>query len=571
MTGVIASSSSLNFVWFWTFWHWSAEGSRSGALLRSPVQGIGSHWDEWFTHEASETDRETIDAIGRSKTAQRQFILWLARRWASEAKWRADRPPIRYTLTQLARVAPFDRWEAFDSYRTAYGTPGITAIVIDEDSAGESTDVRHVESLILPADEDSAAHAMVPEGFHSEAGDLNDAREAAMSLLSGRGLLVLLGLWIATGRRPYSDWLRVSLLLGWIVTAVIIATLLIGFDPGSRLDLVFGLLTGLWVSLILTSVAVSGVLARRAWLAGREWRNRIRLGQTRLRMNGGLALQGGSAGLPFCLNTLLAAYRSRPRPATDSWLWEQFFRNMRNAEVSWAATGVVSPGGHVESVALQPKIRACLRHPEITDLIAPRQPDSRQKVIDGLASSSVRKPRAVASAGMTRAFASETPRLRSHRCRHVAQSILAIGRLESKAQLSANILALAVSIVMLAALPDILNVLVPPAPPEVVKPASSSPYYLWVSLDTGRPRAFRVAFESGFWSNRRANVERYSDPDGSVRAEIRVSRVDRQTTVDDQDGTVWIERRRAFLTREYEPGERVGTYSLSYISRLGHE
>lgn len=540
--------------------------------MRSPVQGIGSHWDEWFTHEASEADRETIDAISGSKPAQRQFILWLARHWASEAKWRADRPPIRYTLTHLARVSPFDKWAAFDSYRTAYGAPGIAAIVIDEDSEGESTDVRHVESVILPADEDSASHDVVSEGFHSEAGDLNNARDAAMSLFNGRGLLVLLGLWIATGRRPYSRWFGVLLLIGWIVVGVIIATLLIGFDPGSRLDVVFGLLAGLWAMLILISLTVTCLLAWRAWLAGREWRNRIRLGQTRLRINGGLALQGGSAGLPFCLNTMLAAYRSRPRPATDSWLWEQFFRNMRNTGVNWAATGVVSPRAHVESVALQPKIRACLRHPDITELVAPWQSDSRQKSIDRLASSSVRKSRAVvAGAGMIRAFASETPRLRSHRCRHVAQSVMAIGGLGSRRQLSANLFAAVVSVIMLAALPDIINVLAPPAAPAVVKPASSSPYYLWVSLDTHRPRAFRVAFESGFWSNRRANVARYRGADGSVRAELLVSRVDRQTTVDDQDGTVWIERRRAFLTREYDPGERVGTYSLSYISSLGHE
>lgn len=538
--------------------------------MRSPVQGIGSHWDEWFAHEASETDREAIDTIGASKVTQRQFVHWLARRWASEAKWRDDRPPIRYALSQLARVAPFDKWKAFDSYRTAYGARGIAAIVIDEDSAGEATDVRVMESLILPADEDSAAHEVVSEGFHSEAGDLNDARTAAMSLFSGRGLLVLLGLWIAGGRRPYSRWLRVWLSLGWIVTAVIIVTLLLGFDPGSRLDLVFGALTALWASLVVTSIAVSTMLAWRAWLAGREWRSRIRLGQIRLRINGGLALHGGSAGLPFCLNTLLAAYRSRPRPGVNSWLWDQFFHSMRNADLSWAATGVVSPRGNVEAVTLQPKVRACLRHPEITDLIAPSQPESRQAVIDKLASTSVRQPRAVA-AGMIRAFASEKPRLRSHRCRHVAQSIMAIGGLDSKTQLAANIFAVAVSIVMLAALPDIFNVLTPPAPPSVVKPSSSSPYYLWVSLDTNRPRAFRVAFESGFWSNRRANVARYHGADGSVRAEILVSRVERQSTVDDQDGTVWVERRRAFLTREYEPGERVGTYSLSYVSKLGHE
>ena len=475
-------------------------------------------------------------------------------------------------LTQLARVSPFDKWQAFDPYRGSYGAPGVSAIVIDEESAGEANDVRQIESLILPADEDSAAQDIVSEGFQSEPGDLNDARQAAMSLLNGRGLLVLLGLWLAFGRRPYPSWLRVSLLAAWIVVAGIIASLLIGFDPGRRLSLYFGILIGLWLVVILTALTIAAVIGSRAWLAGREWRKRLQQGQTRLRIKGGLALQGGSAGLAFCLNTLLATYRSRPQPATSSWLWQQFFRNLRHTGANWAATGIVSARARVDSVALEPKIRACLRHPEITDLVTPWQPDARQSVIDKLASASVRRTRAqVVGAGMTRAFASEKPKLRSHRSRHVAQSIMAIGGLDSKAQFSANLLALAVSIVMLAALPDILNVLAPPPPPAVVKPASPSPYYLWVSLDTRHARAFDVVFESAFWANRRANVARYSDPDGSVRSEIRLNRLDHQTTLDDQDGIIWVERRRAFLGRDFMPGERVGSYSLSYITQLGHE
>ena len=46
----------MSFVWFWTFWHWSQESFLAGLLLRSPLHGIGSHWDEWFRHEASESD-----------------------------------------------------------------------------------------------------------------------------------------------------------------------------------------------------------------------------------------------------------------------------------------------------------------------------------------------------------------------------------------------------------------------------------------------------------------------------------------------------------------------------------
>jgi hypothetical protein len=105
----------------------------------------------------------------------------------------------------------------------------------------------------------------------------------------------------------------------------------------------------------------------------------------------------------------------------------------------------------------------------------------------------------------------------------------------------------------------------------VVAPSSPSPYDLWVSLDTGHPDRFLVVLESGFWSNRRAEVTRHGGASPSVRAEIRLYRPARQTTGDAEDGTVWIERRRWFLTREFAPGERVGRYSLSYVSRLGRE
>jgi hypothetical protein len=541
-------------------------------LLRSPVQGIGSHWDEWFTHEASDTDRQLVESLGESDAEQCRFISWLTRRWATEAKWRGSAPPIRYVLNHLARVAPFDSWRTFDAYRASYGSPGISAIIIDEKSDGEAADVRHVESLILPADEDSAAHDVVSEGFHSEASDLSNARQAAMSMFSGRGLLVLLGLWIGAGRRPYPRWLRISLLVGWVAVAALIVDLLVGFDPGNRLELLFAVLTGLWLLLVVTALTAATFLGSRAWLAGREWRSRLALAQTRLRIDGGLALQGGSAGLPFCLNTLLATYRSRPRPATESWLWEQIFRNLRHAGGAWAATGVVSARGGVESVALEPKVRASVRHSDVTDLITPWQTDARQSTVDKIVSATVRHPRpAVIAAGMTRAFAWEKPKLRTHRGRHVAQAVMAIGRLGSRTQLAANLFALAVSLVMLAALPDIRNVLAPPPAPAVVTPASPSPYYLWVSLDTRRPRAFQVAMESDFWANRRADVANYSGPNGSARAEILLSRATRQATIDEEEGTLSIERRRAFLGRDYAPGEKVGSYSLSYISNLGRD
>jgi len=540
--------------------------------LRSPVQGIGSDWDEWFRHEASTSDREAIAAVGNSRFEQSRFITWLARRWAGEAQWRGEPPPIRYALAQLSRVSPFDKWPAFDKYRTTYGAPGISAIVINEASIGEPNDVRRVEALTLPADEDAAAQDVVTEGFQAESADLSAARQTALSLLNGKGLVGFLALWIAAGRRPYPGWLRVGLLVAWLTVAGLMVGLLTGSDPGDRLALFFGLLVGLWLVLVVTALTIAGTLSIRAWLAGRQWRRRLEAYQTRLRLNGGLSLQGGSAGLAFSLNILLATFRSHPRLPARSWLWERFFQNLRLGANSWAATGAVSPQGRIARVALEPKIRACLKHPEITDLLTPWQPEARQSVINRLMLTSVRTTRErPVSAGMTLAFASERQRLRSHRCRYAAQSILAVGDFASRSQVAANVLAFGVSAVMLVALPDIRNVLDPPPPPVVVSPSSPSPYYLWVSLDTKRPEAFDVVFESGFWSNRRADVAEHPGAGGSARAEMRLNRLGRQTTIDQEDGTVWVERRRKFLTRDYRSGEQVGSYSLSYLTRLGNE
>jgi hypothetical protein len=540
--------------------------------LRSPVQGIASHWDEWFSHEASASDCEAIEAIGNSRFEQSRFVTWLARRWAGEARWHGEAPPVRYALAQLSRVSPFDKWPAFEKYRNGYGAPGISAIVIDQESAGESNDVRRVEALILPADEDATARDVISEGFQAESADLSTARRAAMSLLDGKGLVVFLALWLATGRRPYPRWLGVGLLVAWLAVGGLIVRLLTGSDPGARLAAFFGLLLGLWASLVLTALTVAGTLAFRAWLAGRQWHRRLERYQTRLRINGGLSLQGGSAGLTFCLNTLLATYRSRPRVHGESWLWERFFQNLHRASGSWAATGVVTSQGGVESVAIGPKIRACLRHPEITDILTPWQPEARQSVINRLTLASGRATQnGPMAAEMTRAFASERQRVRSHRCRHAAQSILAVGDFVSKYQVAVNVLALGVSIVMVMALPDIRDILAPPAPPVAVTPSSTSPYYLWVSLDTKRPEAFAVVFESGFWANRRAEVTDHTGVGGSARAEMRLNRLDRQSTRDEEDGTVWVERRQKFLTREFQLGERVGSYSLSYVTQLGNE
>jgi hypothetical protein len=561
----------VRFVWFWSFWHWSTEGSRSGALLRSPLQGVASHWDEWWRHEASESQRDEIEGAGRSVFEQRRVICWLARHWAREARWRDEVLPGRYVLAQLSRVAPFDKWSAFEKYRTTYASPGIAAIVLNEESSGEAADVRPLEAIALPLDEDAATGAIVADGFQTDSGELNSARRAAMSLLDGKGLIVLLGLWVVTGARPYPRVLRILLIAGWLTVVGLIVRLLFGPEPGEQLLILVATLFALWSTLVMTALAVAGAVAFNAWRAGRALRKRTEQRQLHLRMSDGLFVQGGSAGLAFCLNALLATYRSHPLVTSRAWLWERFFRKVRVASQTWAATGIVDANGSVEHVVLHPKILACLRSPNVADVLTPWQVEARQDAIDTVAATMRPLQPTSRNGGMVIGFASVQKKLRSHRCRHAAQSIMAVGDFTSKSQLIANVLALTVTVVMAFALSDIRNVLVPAEPPRVVSPGSPSPYYLWVSLDSKRGEAFRAALESEFWSNRRADVVAYGGAGGSVRAEMRLSRHGRPSTIDELNGTVWIERRRKFLNREFLGGERIASYPLARITGLPND
>ena len=511
-----------------------------------------------------------MSSVGASVFEQRRFVCWLARQWGREARWRGETLPARYVLAQLSRVAPFDKWTAFERYRTTYGAPGITAVVLGEDSAGEPDDVRRIDVVALPADEDAAAATVVGDGFQIDSGELGTARRAAMSLLAGEGLIVFLALWLLGGVRPYPRSVRAALVIGWLAVAGLILRLMIGSDPGVQLVLFVAVLFILWSGLVVTAVASAVLQAVSAWLAGRVMRRKINEQQIHFRMNGGLSVQGGSAGLAFCLNTLLANYRSDPGAASRSWLWQRFFRNLRHASRTWAATGTIEADGSVDHVVLEPKIRACLRNSDVTDVLTPWQKEAGQKAIDRVAAATRSVTRA-RRGDMVLAFATGQRKLRSHRCRHAAQSIFAVGKFASKSQLATNAMAIAVTVLMLLALPDIRNTLQPPAPPRAVTPGSPSPYYLWVSLDSDRSNAFAVSLESGFWSNRRANVVAYGGADASKRAELRLTRNGHQSTIDEQDGIVWIERRRKFLGREYQTGERVASFPFAHLTALPHD
>jgi hypothetical protein len=570
-------------VWFWTFWHWSREGVADGALLRSPLHGIAGHWDEWFRHEASPADRRAVEAAGRSRAGQRAFAAWLARRWAPEAARGGERPPVRFVLAQLAQVPPFDGWAAFAPYRAGYGRSGVSAIVLTAGSRGEAADVRDLEAVLLPRDRDPAAPSVVAEGFETDPLELDAARRAALSALGGAGLMRLLARWAAWGARPYPAPVRALCLAGWAAVAALLLRLTLGPEPGAALRPACAALLALWAALVLGAVGSVGAQAVSAWRVGRGWQARLAAGEVRLRMRDGLTLQGGSAGLAFCLGAVRAAADVRPRVRATSYVWRRVIGGLSGGARAWAATGVVAAGGRVEPVALGPKLRAALLHGHVRHLLAPAQRGATRRataaVGEALAAhapaAQAPAPRAAhgapaGTAGVRLGFAASPDRLRTHPCGHVAHALMAVGGLASPGQLATNVMATAVSAAVLLALPDLRDLVAPPPAPAVVGPASPSQYALWVGLATTRPAAFSVVLESDFWANRRASVVG-AGGGPPPRAELRLTRATRDAQRDVQDGVVWVERRRHLLGREFLPGERVGRYTLAYVSRVGGE
>jgi hypothetical protein len=564
----------MTFVWFWTFWHWSKESFRNGALLRNALHGISGHWDEWYRHEASEGDHLAIARTGTNEAAQRQFIDWLLVRWAREAGLGENHNSRHFALGQLAHVQPFNQWAAFEKYRKSYGSHGISALVLTEGSAGEPEDIRAVEALALP--EDDAGGAVLTEGFQADGIELETSRRATLSALHGRAFLMFFLLWLVGGERPYPRWLRIVLALGWSGVGALIIYLLVGSQLEEHLYALSAILVILWSALTLVAFGVAAVQGWRAWRQGRAWANQLEKSQLRLRMNGGLTVKGGSAGLSFCLNTLLAVFRADPLTARGSWLWRRLFNRLRNETDAWAATGVITSEGSLKPVVLEPKLRACLQREGIRHILTPKQPEASQRMVTRIANTISQRRRKGAPdlryAGNLRlGFAAEEQTLRVHRCGHVAQALISLGGFADKAQVACNILGLSLTLAVLVALPDLRNILAPPPVPVVVLPSSPIVEDLWVSLDTKHPECFVAMFESGYWLNRKAEVLERSGANGSTRAEISLRPAAISSIIDQEDGVVWIERRYRFLGREFEPGERVGRYGFSYLAHLGHE
>jgi hypothetical protein len=561
---------SISYVWFWTFWHWSKERFSSGAVLHSPLPGIGTYWDEWFCHEASDKDLFQIRDAGRDTGNQRQFLIWLYRHWAREiAPQNNSRLTARYVLGQLAHLEPFDQWETMERFRKDLLSQGISAIVLAEGSSGEAADIRKIEAMALPVDRALSGRTVLAEDFHAEREDLETSGKAARSLLGGKGMLIFIALWIAGGKRSFPKWLTVSLDAGWVITAGMILYLLLGPDPGPYLPWLTGSAAGLWAVLTVFALISTTGETFGIWKAGKFWHDRMQQNQTRLSMTGDLTLLGGSAGLPFSLNILHSVFRTWPAASRRSWVWRRIFERFQTASGSWAATGAVTADGFLKKVIVIPKIRAAHRHSAINHLLTPHQREAgdlaSQPNLTSKSSDGATGP--VTLTNVHLGLAAESTSLHVHTCHHLAQALLAIGGLFSRWQIAVNVLAVIVTVVMLFAARDLRAILLPYSPPQAVGPSSPSPNYLWVSLDTKHPRYFEVLFESDFWADRQAVVSFKGDAT-PPRAEIRLLPLAHKSTGGESDGTIWIQRRQCFLGRDFVPGDRVGRYTLHYVTDL---
>jgi hypothetical protein len=552
----------MRFAWFLNFWGWSRESHRAGMLLRHPLDGIGSNWDEWFQNEATAIERAEIDTAGRSDEAQREFLSWLERVWLPDAVRNGNRQASLFVRTELARVAPFHRWDSFGAHRPTLTESSVAAVVLADAGDGHAEDVRPVGAALLPIDPLAADRAIVAEGFRADASDLTTPRDAVLELLRGRAAWWLFVPWVATGRRPYPRIAHGVLCAGWLFVGWLIAWLWWGPDPGAHLRFVSAALVVLWATLVALALGVAGTQVLAARRAGRTGAAHLARDQVRLRLSGRFVLKGGSAGLPFSLALLQALGRAYPTSLDRSWIWRQFHRGLEAPERTWAASGVMTANGQVKPVELPAKLRACLRHGRISDFLAPAQPEAAPAMIRRTEQELAAPPH-----GPTGAPA----RLRVHRCRSLAHAVLTIARLPSAWQAAMNAVAVGLSSVMLCALPDLASILFPPPAPVVVPPSSPSPYFLWVSLETRRPDFFQVVLESTVWANRRADVSARRSLPASTRAEIPLLRLSDSPIRDLQQGIVWIERRPCFLTRRFQPGEVVGRYTLNYLNRLHHE
>ena len=118
------------------------------------------------------------------------------------------------------------------------------------------------------------------------------------------------------------------------------------------------------------------------------------------------------------------------------------------------------------------------------------------------------------------------------------------------------------------------SAILPPEAPAVVAPALAVALLsLGQSRYRSRPGYFRRGVGIEVLGQSPCRGETYGGADASVRAEILhcTGSICKRPSTRRRALFVWIERRYRFLNRDFAPGERIGRYTVSYLTRIDHE
>jgi len=563
------SSNELQkqFKQFWEF----AETQATPLLRVQPI------WEYWWKKNTRQREEIKRIVASMSENEQESFVKWVEDWIGPRFPWRNEqcgrlvnehprREAGRLVLVQLAQIPLFESWACLKPYRLE-NLKGINAIILQSKDGGQSDDVKPLIVLLIPKEAGDPNYAK-PNMNVSDVALLamEKSRNAALSLLSGVGLLLLLMLWGLLGRKPRRWWILHG--IGWTVVASIFSFLLI--SPAAFV------VDAILVPMLWTLVAVTGLLVLygfwsnfREVLLAWKWTRLLRQSQLCLLVGGAqtknhIEVDGPSFGVALCLSILLALHEECPATAEGSWLWWQIFEQLVKRLLDLVATGEVTNRGWLKPVGrmehkiealcdqIEHKTEASCDQSAITVFTPVQKEVPRTRV--------VQRPNTAMSLSTCVGQAAGVSELRLHRCYHIAHVLLAMGGLINAFAATRNIVVALLLVVIAVASPDIFWLLYPPPDPEWVfgkcgfgnlpEPDHSGDL-LRLYFETDHPTHFGVYFNSRYWANREKQLDRAKEPHyGDAMIEL-VKLDDSQDS--HYDGEIQLIRYRKFLFRPLPP------------------
>jgi hypothetical protein len=503
---------------FKEFWEYAEKATSKGSLTPTPLLRVPQNWELWVALRTC-TEQKRLEQLVRNLTVmeQREFMEWLDGFMSPEKA--------RLVKSHLSQMPWFDSWDCLKPYHPE--AIGINAIILENPHGGAASDIKPLAVMLIPK-EIKGDYALL--NLKMESAWLKEIREATLSLVSGAGRMLLLLSCCLFGWKQRHSFLRVSLIILRFIVGVILYVLL--FAPPQSEDSLRLMLSAL--------VAVTSVLILEAiysnWREARQtgkWATLLSEHQLVVMPGGGvpgttLLVDGPSFGIALSLSILWALHREVPVNG-ESWLWGHFFARLEEKRDEVCFTGGVQNWGRIHNISrLEDKIAAASAHSKIKELIIPAQKHSTSEV-------------------------------RIHRCRHLAQVILNIGRGIRIWRFWGNAALLLILFTYIFALPDIYRVLVGPpkldlrrtqklfGPTNKENPEGET--RLELEFITDDPNAFFVDLDSQYYCNRRVALE-ISKSKGIRYAIAPISLVKYSSSGDAAEGEIRVRWSRQLLFRQ---------------------